>query len=77
MRDKPVILETPSEDLRGAQLARRDRPKDRYGSKLEQLTLSQSGPLYPSKPDIDVAREHFAVGPILSKKDFECVFEQY
>jgi hypothetical protein len=33
------------------------------GSKLEQLTLSESSPLYPSKPDLDVAREHFAVGP--------------
>src|SRR5215470_8071550 len=31
----------------------------RSGSKLEQLTLRKSGPLYPSKPDLDVAQEHF------------------
>src|SRR5215467_1010158 len=34
-----------------------------HRSKLEQLTLSKSGPLYPSKPDLHVGQEHFAVGP--------------
>src|SRR5262252_2773728 len=54
----------PGPDLSTAGACVKNRIRNvRVGSIATKLTVSTSGPLYPSKPDLDVALEHFAVGP--------------